>query len=99
MTTDKDKLITVLKELEEKSQNYSDGFLTPKECIIKISDLNNYDFFIYNELENLQRELWTKTDNKSNEPKTAFVTAIKIENDNVIFIPRIIREYLKEINP
>ena len=98
MITEKDKLIKILQELEEISKDYSDGFLTPKEFIVKISDLKNYDFFIYTKLENLERELWTKTDSNGNKPKTAFVTVIKIENENVIFIPRIIREYLKEIN-
>ena len=72
--------------------------MTPKEFVVKISDLKNYDFFIYSELEKLQRELWTKTDSNSSKPKTAFVTVIKIENENIIFIPRIIREYLKEVN-
>lgn len=91
------QLIEILKELVHKSKDYSDGFLTPKECEIQISELENYDFMIFNELEKTERELWTQTASGIEKPLVAYVPTLKIKNDYVSFIPRIIREYLKEI--
>lgn len=91
------KLIEFLKELSEYSKDYSDGFLAPKECKVKLSDLNKYDFFIAKELENTKRELWRESNGFSEEIKITYTPVIKIENDNLSFIPRIVREYLNEI--
>lgn len=91
------QLIEILKELVSKSEKYKDGFLTPKECEVQISELNNYDFFIFDKLEKTERILWTKTENGNEKTLVAKVPTLKIENDCVTFIPRIIREYLKEI--
>ena len=96
MTTN-NKIIKILNELVEKSKNYEDGFITPKECKIKLSELDNYDFLIFDKLEKIERELWTKTGSKIVKPQVAYVPTLKIENEYVSFIPRIIREYLKEI--
>jgi len=95
--TQNSQLIEILKELVQKSKDYNYGFLTPKECEIKISELENYDFMIFNELEKTERELWTKTDGGIGKPLTAYVPTLKTKNDYVSFIPRIVREYLKEI--
>jgi len=91
------KLIKILTELKEKSKDFKNGFLAPQECRVKLSELNNYDFFIFSELEKMDRLLWTKRNSNSDKIKEVFVPILKIENDFVSFIPRIIREYLKEI--
>ncbi|PCI06600.1 MAG: hypothetical protein COB73_09850 [Flavobacteriaceae bacterium] len=91
------QLIEILKELVEKSKDYNDGFMTPKEYEIQISELDNYDFLIFEELEKTERKLWTKTGSGIEKPLIAYVPTLKIKNDYVSFIPTIIREYLKEI--
>ena len=95
---EKNRIIEILKELADKSKDYDDGFLTPKECKIKISELKNYDFFIFSQLEKTKRELYTRSSNNSNKLEPVDVLVIKIENEYISFIPRIIREYLKQIN-
>jgi hypothetical protein len=95
---DENQLKEVLKELIEKSKEYKDGFLAPKECKIKLSELNNYDFFIYSKLEKTKRELWTRKHSNKEYGEKLLVPVVTIDNDYVSFIPKIIREYLKEIS-
>ncbi|MCB0744294.1 MAG: hypothetical protein KDC67_10350 [Ignavibacteriae bacterium] len=95
---DENQLKEILRELAEKSKDYKDGFLAPKECRIKISELNNYDFFIYNELEKTKKELWTRKHSNEKDGEKLLIPVITIDNDYISFIPRIIREYLKEIS-
>jgi hypothetical protein len=45
----KEKIISILNELSQKSKDYKDGFLSPKECKIKLNEIDNYDSFIFSE--------------------------------------------------
>lgn len=91
------QIITILKELINKSKEYKDGYLAPKECILQISELENYNFFLFELLEKTERILWTKKESGIDKITTTYIPVLKIKDNSVTFIPRIVREYLIEM--
>ena len=88
----------IINEIIEKSKDFDEGFFPPKENKIKITELENFDFIIFSELEKIIKVLFSKKDNYSNKKETFSVPLIKIENDYIVFYPSLIKEFQKEIN-
>ena len=42
-----EQIKNIINEIIEKSENCNDGLLFPEECKINISDLANYNFFLF----------------------------------------------------
>tara|TARA_R110001606_G_scaffold395892_1_gene569039 strand:+ start:584 stop:880 length:297 start_codon:yes stop_codon:yes gene_type:complete len=92
------KVEIILKELLTKTKGVKKGLFAPEICEIPLKDIENYDFFIYDELQHIERELWSSKTSNTFLEKKKFATILKItDDDKVTFIPSIIKEYLKEI--
>ena len=66
----------IIDEIIKKSENCNDGLLFPEECKINISDLENYNFFLFFELEKIDRILTTSKSNYFNKIETLSVPLI-----------------------
>lgn len=93
----KNKTKLILQELVEKSKDFKDGFLFPDTCELNLSELEHFDFIIFRNLEETRRLLWSSESNYFNKTEKVFVPVLRMENDKVSFVPRIVREYLKEL--
>lgn len=93
-----EQIKNIINEIIEKSENCNDGLLFPEECKVNISDLENYNFFLFSELEKIDRILTTSKSNYFNKIETLSVPLIKTEGDYIIFYSTIIKNFQKELN-
>jgi hypothetical protein len=95
---EQNKLEIILYELINKSKGVKDGLFAPEIFEIPLKEIENYDFYIFNELQNIERELWNSQSTYTDSKIKKVARILKItEEDKVTFIPRIVKEYLKEI--
>ena len=88
---------TILNELIEKSKDFKVGFIAPEEYKVKITELENFDFILFSELENINRVLLSSESNYFNKKETISVPVLKLDEEYVTFYPSIIREFQKEL--
>mgnify|MGYP003668511810 FL=1 len=92
------KLEIILNELISKSEGVKDGLFAPEIFEIPLKEIENYDFFIFKELQKIERELWSSESTYSGITVKKKALILQITNEEKVkFIPKIVKNYLKEI--
>lgn len=91
-----------IEMLLDKSKDFKDGIFIPNEVELKISELNNFNFVIANELSEVEQLIFTKEDFVNNEIRRKQEYKVKLikysfENDSISFYPVALKNYLKNI--
>lgn len=94
----KEKINLLLAELIEKTKLTKQTIILPTECKILLSEIKNYDFYIFNELEQTFRILKSSISTYTNEKQVDNFPVLKIDGEYVIFYYNIVKQYQKELN-
>ena len=88
--------------LLEKTKDFQEGIFIPNEMQIKISEIENFNPLIADELSKIEETILTKQSFVNNEIKRKEEYKVKlltysIEEDLIIFHPTALKNYLKKL--
>ena len=98
MTTQKE----FIEYLLSKVKDFKDGVFIPNEIELKISDIENFNPIIANELSQIEELIFTKKNFVNNEIQRKDEYKVKllkysVENNSISFYPSVLKNYLKKL--
>lgn len=87
--------------LLEKAKDFNDGIFIPNEFELKLSELDNFNSIIAQELSEIEEVILTKKNSINNEINRKEEYKVKLikysfDNDTISFYPVALKNYLKK---